>query len=406
MRAFSLGPAAPPSMKQPTAGAVIAASDQSALQLRFLRPVEFLQAAGERRGIVAAVVFGLGFVGRNLGDVIGHLGLRNEIAPPELDAVDTKIVRDKIEQPLAEKIRLEAARTAIGARRRLVGELHRDIEIDVRNAVRPRHELRDVARRHETVGADIGADIRPGVAAQAENRSVAAAGDLDVAVRVARVLRRHQVLAAVLGPFDRAAGAARGKRYEEIFGIKLAARAEAAADIVLDEIDLVFGKTELLGQHAAVEERDLGGAVQHEPAFALVPFGEQAARLHGDGGVAIDAKMLAPDVGRVAKRRDRVAEHGGVFDRLVAAVLLEQQRLVARGGMAIGDRRQRIDVDLDGVRGVFGDRDAVGEHERQRFADIAHLAVRQHRLLERNERRHRLQAYGDGRNRRAEVGAR
>ena len=52
-----------------------------------------------------------------------------------------------------------------------------------------------------------------------------------------------QVLAAVLDPFHRAAELARRERDQEILRIELAAHAEAAADVVLDHGDGVFGKS-------------------------------------------------------------------------------------------------------------------------------------------------------------------
>ena len=64
------------------------------------------------------------------------------------------------------------------------------------------------------------------------------AGDLDLAIHLARVVHRDQVLAPVLDPAHRAADMPRGERDQEILGIELAARAEAAADIVLDQIDM------------------------------------------------------------------------------------------------------------------------------------------------------------------------
>ena len=65
--------------------------------------------------------------------------------------------------------------------------------------------------------------------------------------------------------------------------------------------------------------------------------------------------------------------------------------------MAVGDRRQRLDVDVDGVERILGERGAVGQHDRDRLADIADLVVRDHRLLERLEGRQRLQPHRNDR---------
>jgi hypothetical protein len=53
-----------------------------------------------------------------------------------------------------------------------------------------------------------------------------------------------------------------------------------------------------------------------------------------------------------------------------------------------GRRRQGFDVERDRLQRILGRRRAVGDHDRDRLADIADLAVRDHRLLMGFERRH------------------
>ena len=72
------------------------------------------------------------------------------------------------------------------------------------------------------------------MAAQSEDRAVAAAGDFEFAIGFAGVIGRHQMLAPVLDPLDRPAGQPRGERDQKILGIEFAALAKAAADIVFD----------------------------------------------------------------------------------------------------------------------------------------------------------------------------
>ena len=97
-----------------------------------------------------------------------------------------------------------------------------------------------------------------------EDGAVARAGDLEVALGLARMVHRHQILAPVLDPFHRPLDVARRERDQEILGIELAARAEAAADVVLDHVDLLFRQADLRRQDAAVEERHLGRAIDRE----------------------------------------------------------------------------------------------------------------------------------------------
>ena len=65
---------------------------------------------------------------------------------------------------------------------------------------------------------------------------------LEVAFGLARMSDRHEVLAPVLDPFDRMVEFARGEGDQEILGIELAARAEAAANVVFDIVDRPSGR--------------------------------------------------------------------------------------------------------------------------------------------------------------------
>ena len=64
------------------------------------------------------------------------------------------------------------------------------------------------------------------------------------------------------------------------------------------------------------------------------------------------------------------------FMREIAAALLEQQRCIARGGLAVGDRGKRLDFNLD--RLPMHPRQCaalVREHHGERLAHIADLAT-------------------------------
>ena len=93
------------------------------------------------------------------------------------------------------------------------------------------------------------------------------AGDLELAIHVARVIGGHQVIAAILGPLDRAAETARGERNEKVLRKELAARAEAAADVELDHVDGALGQVQQLRQNAPAGERRLGRALHRHAAL-------------------------------------------------------------------------------------------------------------------------------------------
>src|ERR1700747_1333632 len=101
-----------------------------------------------------------------------------------------------------------------------------------------------------------------------------ATGDLNLAIRLARVIHRGQVLTAVLDPADRATDMPGGKRDEEVLWIELAAGAEAAADIVFNQIDMRGSESKHCGQGIAIKEWHLGGAEHGHSSLRPIPLGE------------------------------------------------------------------------------------------------------------------------------------
>ena len=91
------------------------------------------------------------------------------------------------------------------------------------------------------------------------------------------------------------------------------------------------------------------------------------------------------------------------LDCEIGALVLEQQRCVLRGRVAVGDRRQRFNIDFDQPQRIFGDPCGIGEHEGEHLADVAHLGLGDHRLPERFEIRQRLQPHGNARHAVADV---
>jgi hypothetical protein len=70
---------------------------------------------------------------------------------------------------------------------------------------------------------------------------------------------------------------------------------------------------------------------------------------------------------------------------------------------AVGDGRQRLDLDLDQAERVLGDGRGLGQHDRDGLAHVAHLGLGDHRLSERLEIRQRVQPHGDARHAVADI---
>ena len=154
------------------------------------------------------------------------------------------------------------------ADRRLAGDEGLHGQRDVADAIRPRQELRGLGRHHAAVGADIGAHVGADMPAHGEDRAVALCTRSRSRNRPRANDWSRQMLAAVLDPFHRPADQPRRERDQEILGIELALDAEAAADVDLDHVDVVFGDAEHRRERAAVEEQHLGGAEHGQPRFA------------------------------------------------------------------------------------------------------------------------------------------
>jgi hypothetical protein len=146
--------------------------------------------------------------------------------------------------------------------------------------------------------------------------------------------------------------------------------------------------------------------VDGEPPARRIPLRQQAARFHRQRHVPLHPEALAARIGGIPAGRGGIAQHGVKLDREIAAGFLEQERFVLRGGVPVRHRRQLLDVDLDRLQGVLGERRAFRQHQRKRLAHIADLGMGDHRLGERLELRQRLQPHRHLRDRAAEVGCR
>ena len=276
-----------------------------------------------------------------MADGIWQFILADEIDAAEFRGVDAKVGGGDVEQQFAEEIRLEAPRRAIGADRRLVGVIDRDLEGDIGNAIRPEHELRRLCGNDAAVGARIGAHVGIERAAQPRDPAIVHAGNLEIARDLARMVGRHQMFAAVLDPFHRPLERARNERHQKIFRIKLATHAEPAADFGADQIDLLRRKAEGLGNRGAVVPQHLRRAPHREMAALLVPLGDETTRLHRQRSLAVTAERLAAAIVGTGECGLGIAEADRVARRDVGAVFLKQQRGAARRRFPIHHRRQR-----------------------------------------------------------------
>ena len=196
--------------------------------------------------------------------------------------------------------------------------------------------------------------------------------DAGMMVLLARMVRRHQMLAPVLDPFDRAAQPQRGETHQEILGVKLAADAEAAAGVALLQHHRGGSAAEHPGQRVAVAMRHLGRAIQLQHVARGVEAGQRAARLQRRAAVPAD---------RQVERDDGMSRGESGIDLAIAGA--HHQRLgrqpggkPARRRLGIEHRHQFLGLDDNEIGRVLGEVGVGREHRRDRLADIAQPVLR------------------------------
>ena len=174
-----------------------------------------------------------------------------------------------------------------------------------------------------------------------------------------------------------------------------------AADVDLDQVDRVDVHPHHARKNLAVRPRHLRCAGDRQAFGGRVPRCDEPARLHRHGGMPLHAKTLFTCVGRILEGSGGVATRRVIGDGVVGAEFLEQQSFLRcrRDG-------QVVDRDDDRFQRILCDGHTVGEDDRDGLADIAHLAGRERRLLERIELVERLQPQRHCRHLVAEIGGR
>ena len=152
------------------------------------------------------------------------------------------------------------------------------------------------------------------------------------------------------------------------------ARAERAADAAERDPHLVGRQVEAGGDLVAVDVQPLGG---HEEVDAAV-LGR-----HREPGLGAEERLvLHPDLVLAGDHdlggRVRVAVLDVDVPQQVAGRV---QRLGVEGVLGIGDRRQRLEVDLDLRGGAARGLGVVGGDDRDRLALVAHLVPGEDRLV-------------------------
>ena len=194
---------------------------------------------------------------------------------------------------------------------------------------------------------------------------------------VASVDRRHVVLGALLGPLHRAAEPACERDGERLLGVDVELRAEAAADVGGDHADLRLGDAEHELQREAQDVRHLRRRPERDLA-GRADLREHATRLDRvRDQPRLEVAPRDDDVGRVDRRLDVVGLELPDVALVRPEVLVHERRAVLERLLDVGDRRERLVVDLDELGRVLRERTALGDDDRDAVALVAGLVDRE-----------------------------
>ena len=140
-----------------------------------------------------------------------------QVATPDLDAIDTQFLRGDVEQALADEHTMLAAGAAHRRDDRLVREHRREAALVVGDVVRTEQRALRVDGNGQAVRI-VGAGIEEKVVAHAEDAAIARQRHLGFVHLAALLRRRVEVLTAILGPLDRTSEAHRHPGHESSSG--------------------------------------------------------------------------------------------------------------------------------------------------------------------------------------------
>ena len=353
-------------------------------------PIALRLAPADRRGGLLDVTDQVGV--ERLAAAVGtrRLARAQQVPAPDLERVDRRPACDLVDLELADPLQVSGAEGAVGAGGGGVRVDAAGVDVDRLPAVGTGG---GIARGGADAGAvvGVGAGVEPQADASREQLSVAVGGGPHPAAHAVAARGHHRFLDAVLNP-HRTAGLP-GERRGDRLHLRVALRAEAAAEVGDDHPHPADRQVEQVGDLGADQERVLAGRPEGDLAVAEV-------RDHGVGlhRVLIDGGKLVLALDRELPLRLGELDRAGVEPVAVADVALAGRQLAEpvkeprpqlalvheRGvvGGRRGDRaehRQLVVVDDDLAQGGLCDRLVLGGDRGHRLAAEADPVDREDR---------------------------
>ena len=326
-------------------------------------------------GLLEGVGRGDVVVRHAVGVDVRHLVAAQDVAAAQLDGIDADLARCDVEKDFArEGFVLPGA--AVGGEPGGVREHRLVVEAGLRDAVRAGEEHADRGGGQHRVRRRIRADVLDEVDVGGEDVAVLVERHPGVAVDVSRLPGGHQVFAPVLDPLQRRGHLTGGQHDAHVFAHRHDLLAEAAAGVAHDDPDTLCGNAEQARAERPQLVRGLGGRPDGEFLGGRRPFDDHAPRLDRHRHIDLLVDVRGHDVcGRVERLLVWRCAREAAGD--VVGVGVVDHHVGGLGLGEVGDRGQRLVVDVDELDRVLGDVAVLGDHERDRVADELHLALGQ-----------------------------
>jgi hypothetical protein len=354
---------------------------QLALGLRGREPLDEIPIVGKLECLVE-MGFVVARVVRQRHRRLVREGIRgDEVLAAQIGRITPRLARCGLDDGLEQVGGLGLARAAIGVDRGGVGVHRIDRAIDRGRLVLPGEQRGgQIGRDRRGEGREIGPHIRGGVHLERAEIAVGVHRQLGVGDVVTAVGVRHETLGALRGPLDRPPDLLRGQQADALLGVDVNFRAEAAADVRRDHVQLVLrGDADECRDDQPRQVRVLAGGVQGERLVAAIVLADGRARLDR---VRHEAIVDQIDLGDVGGAGDRLIHRGLVaelplVDRVLGNVVVDLGLARVARERGRHARRQLFVVHLDQLGRVPGLMVSLGHHACDVIADVARLALTQ-----------------------------
>ena len=294
---------------------------------------------------------------------------------------------NEVHHPLGGKRGFRPAGAAIGCVRHLVGGNDPRLRGEVIDAIGAGKVGDGVVHRAASDRVE-GPAIDQEMVAEREDAAVIVEAHLHVVDMIAGMAGAHEMLVAVLDPFDRPSEPPRQERNQQILRIDVALDTEASADV---------GRNH---PHARLRHAERGRDLAPHRLGARIVGADHAPAFHRHRGVAMMMEAPREPVPRAAQGGFSIALGGGKLgDQIGSELLVHERCSAAQAVLGIDHRRQRVKFSLYQRRRVLGGMAALGDHHREGFADMAHLVGGEQGLLRVEDAvAHRRAPFGGQRN--------